>query len=924
MSARSSPGTPAVARSSVWPSLALAWVPLGALVLALVIASVPFVREAGLRLGDWQLRNVTPPIDLSQVVVVDIDEASLGELQPLLGGWPYPRDVHARITHHLREQGARVVAWNIVFADPREGDDQLREALSAPGAPVVLAASASRPADTRDRTPPPTLEALSRSAPPGLATVPWSGFVLPHARVLPDAGAHATVGVVSVELDADGVLRRVPRWHEAHGRVLPGMAWATALAGDARQALEAQPSDGLIPWHGAPDPVPTLPFSQVARAAWADTPLAADLTGKSVFIGSSALETGRVLTPAGERTGTAALAIAHAALSQGRSLGPASFAWVVALAVLALGPSLWVAATCRAHPGRDALLAGLAATAVILLGLLPLRMGQAPIPLLMPMLVVLAGLALATWAHHRDTQARARAIARERDVALAANRAKSEFLANMSHELRTPLNGVIGAAQLLQQHRGDGADRDQLIEIIRASGTSLLGMIDSILDLARIESGALELQDEDFNLVDCIEAAVNTAAVPARAKALQVACIIDAGLPAWRRSDAARIRQVLLNLLGNAIKFTQRGDVTLRAGPGSTPDEVVFDVEDTGIGIAPDALPTVFDRFQQADQGTRRRFGGSGLGLTICREVVRALGGDLSVRSTLGRGSCFTARMRLPTAAGMDDPLAPPPTPGTVAYVEPHEPSAQALHQLLLRMGHRPCRCHTAEDVASLFQASGTSQGLPWLLVSQEAPGLLELLEALLEVVPPERVIGMAGHPWYPGDAARDRVQLPRSVLKPVLRSALVSRFRAGTGATTPASGAQMPAEAPWQGQVLLVEDDLVNQTIVGAMVSQAGYRVTVAADGQSALQVFQTLPFDVVLMDWQMPDMDGLEVTRQLRSGIAGPRGLVVPIIALTANAFAEDRATCLAAGMNDFLSKPVVANDLLDALARWTQPPA
>jgi signal transduction histidine kinase/CheY-like chemotaxis protein len=920
MSRHTSPRPPSLAAAGWRSRLALVWVPLGALLFALLAANLPLVRDAGLRLTDWQLRSFAVPVDLSRVLVVDIDEDSLRDLQPLLGGWPYSRDVHARITRDLRSQGAEVVAWNVVFADPREGDDRLREALSETGALVFLAASASRHDDAQDRAPPPSLAALSDPHRPDIDAVPWSTFVLPAPELLAGAGPPPAVDLITIELDPDGVLRRIPPWHAAHGRLLPSMAWATARARPGGAVSERPGEQGLLPWHGSPSEVPTLAFSRLLRAAGDEGWPAMDLAGRAVFIGSSALETARLLTPAGERSGTAALAIAHAAVHQGRSLAPAGPVLMALLVGLALLPSLWMVASRRVQPGRDLLLAGLSAAVLLLVGIVALRAGQVLAPLLWPLLVLLGGLTLGAWAHHHGVRGRAQALARERDLALAASRAKSQFLASMSHELRTPLNGVIGAAQLLQQHRGDSLERDQLVEIIRSSGTSLLGMIDSVLDLARIESGALELNPDDFNLVDCIEAAVNTAAVPARAKGLQVACIIDAAVPAWRHSDASRIRQVLLNLLGNAVKFTLRGQVVLRVQTGPMPDEVIFAVEDTGIGISPQALSTVFDRFQQAEQGTRRRFGGSGLGLTICREVVRALGGDLTVRSTPGQGSCFTARMRL--AAAQQPPQTPPAAQamGLVAYVEPHEASAEALQQLLKRMGYEPRRCRSAEDVRAAYRDAEPAGPVPWLLVSQDAPGLLELLEDLLEAVPPERVIGMSVHPWYPADAARDQVQLPRSVLKPVLRSALASRFRAGTGSAGARKDSVSPV--PWQGHVLIAEDDLVNQTIVGAMVSQAGYAVTVSGDGQGTLRAFAAQHVDVVLMDWQMPDMDGLEVTRQLRSGAAGPRGLVVPIIALTANAFAEDRAACLAAGMNDFLTKPVVAADLLDALARWTQP--
>jgi two-component system sensor histidine kinase BarA len=251
---------------------------------------------------------------------------------------------------------------------------------------------------------------------------------------------------------------------------------------------------------------------------------------------------------------------------------------------------------------------------------------------------------------------RTAALRREKERAEAASIAKTRFLANMSHELRTPLNAVIGAAQLLQAQDERSlaeaieplASQAHLVEVIRQSGLNLLGLIENVLDLSRIETGMLELSPEDFNLLDCVEAALATAAVPARVKGLAMACIVDAHLPLWRRGDPLRLRQVLLNLLGNAVKFTLQGEVVLRVEPGAGEGGLRFVVSDTGIGIGEGSLEHVFEPFRQADDGANRRFGGSGLGLAIARQLVEAMGGRIGVESRLGEGTRFIVELSLP------------------------------------------------------------------------------------------------------------------------------------------------------------------------------------------------------------------------------------------------------------------------------------
>ncbi len=521
----------------------------------------------------------------------------------------------------------------------------------------------------------------------------------------------------------------------------------------------------------------------------------------------------------------------------------------------------------------------------------------------------------------------------------ATSLAKSRFLANMSHELRSPLNAVIGAAQLLKVEACDAESQAHWVDAIHRSGNNLLGLIDDVLDISRIDAGELTLSIADFHLIDCVDSALATAALAARAKGLSLACIVDPRLQAWRQGDARRIRQVVLNLLGNAVKFTPSGEVVVRIEPGTREHDVCIHVSDTGVGIGAASIPHIFEPFRQADDSANRRFGGSGMGLSIVHQLVQAMGATISVQSQLGHGTSFDIEMLLPLASVMPD--APEPLGLTVAFHEPHEPSAQALQAQLARLGCPAQRVYSGADVRQWATAFAHHPDSPWLLVAGTGPEAAALLEGAVDLVDPAHVIGM--RQLEPGSRAVGEaggasaggwppaaLSLPNYIMKPVLRSMLVSRFGSGRrdGLSDPMT---MPAELKPGGRpaatvhVLVVEDDALNQTIVRRLLSHGGCDSTAASDGAHALALLSARHFDLVLMDWQMPDMDGLEVTRRMRAGEAGPRGMKVPIVALTANAFAEDRTACLAAGMNDFLTKPVLADVLMLTVRRWAlQAPA
>jgi len=503
-----------------------------------------------------------------------------------------------------------------------------------------------------------------------------------------------------------------------------------------------------------------------------------------------------------------------------------------------------------------------------------------------------------------------------REHAEAASVAKTRFLANMSHELRTPLNAVIGGAQLLRAEQADPERQAYLVDAIQRSGTHLLGLIENILDLSRIEAGEMPLHQVDFQLVECLESAVASAAVPAQAKGLRLVCVAAPSLPSWCRGDQARLRQIVLNLVGNAVKFTAAGEIVVDVQPGAAAGLVRFEVKDTGLGISPEAQAYIFEPFRQADDSAGRRFGGSGLGLAIVRQLVEAMGGRIHVSSEPGTGSTF--RFDLPL------PEVPPPQPAPaplglrVAFFEPHEASARALDATLARLGCEPYRCTGPGALEAWLQAGDDSRS--WLLVATDTSAATVFLDRARALLGSDRVIGMSSDVDGAVEHERTGVWVARRIIKPVTRAVLAGGLtgNAGTDARPVAPARVVDATAPIR--ILVVEDDPINRNIVCRLLAHAGWETVAAADGGEALATFEAGRFDLVLMDWQMPDMDGLEVTRRLRTGAAGPAGAMVPIVALTASAFAEDRAACLAAGMNDFLTKPVLADRLTAAVERWT----
>ena len=366
----------------------------------------------------------------------------------------------------------------------------------------------------------------------------------------------------------------------------------------------------------------------------------------------------------------------------------------------------------------------------------------------------------------------------------------------------------------------------------------------------------------------------------------------------------------------------------LHAEAGAAPGTLKISVSDTGIGIGIGAasLAQVFEPFRQADDASNRRFGGSGLGLAISRQLVGLMGGRIDVTSTFGRGSRFEITLALPAARAAHP--GTPPMRRKVVYFEPHEASARALASQLARLGCQAHRCQTPRELRECLALHAAAREDHWLLAAVDGTEAWAFLEDAVATLPPARVVGMAASESPAAESIRKRLGVGRNLVKPVLRSALVSRL----GEASDPGAIRLPAAAPARTSaqaiasskhVLVVEDDPTNQMIVCGMLGNAGYLTSVANNGAEALALMNAHSFDVVLMDWQMPDLDGLEVTRRLRRGDAGRFAQVVPIIALTANAFSEDRAACLQAGMNDFLTKPILSAHLAAAVQRWTNRP-
>jgi signal transduction histidine kinase/DNA-binding response OmpR family regulator len=546
-----------------------------------------------------------------------------------------------------------------------------------------------------------------------------------------------------------------------------------------------------------------------------------------------------------------------------------------------------------------------------------------------------------------------------REEAEAASRAKGEFLANMSHEIRTPMNGILGLAELLLETEPTAQQREYL-EILLASGQSLLALLGDILDFSKIEAGRLEVEVVDFHLRDTLAQLMRSIAHRAHAKGLELAYHVDPSVPDHLRGDPHRLGQVVVNLVGNAVKFTHQGEVVVSVrleedkgtrwqgdkvpeeapapptGPLS-PDPVTlppchlvtlsFEVRDTGIGIPADKQAAVFEPFVQADASTTRKYGGTGLGLAITSQLVRLMGGQIGLRSEAGQGSTFYFRVPFGARPPAPPAVVPPRLLGLpVLIVDDNAVARQSLHETLVGWGLAPVAAADGRQALEAYRQS-LAAGAPFALVlidSQLPDGdgcsLAAQVRELCGTGPRPALVLLHGSGQTPRPSRLHAAGLAGQLAKPVAPAALLEALAAsmrlsGVRRVTRPAAAAAPG---WSGlRVLVAEDNHVNQLLTARLVESRGARATGATNGRQAVGLVEAGAFDIVLMDVQMPEMDGLEATAAIRALERGGRPRT-PIVALTAHAMRGDRERFLRAGMDEHVTKPIVPQELFAAVER------
>ncbi len=533
------------------------------------------------------------------------------------------------------------------------------------------------------------------------------------------------------------------------------------------------------------------------------------------------------------------------------------------------------------------------------------------------------------------------ALRKAKDAAEAASQAKSEFLANMSHEIRTPLNGVIGMTELALETALTVEQREYL-ETVRTSSDSLLAVINDILDFSKIEADKIDLETVDFNLGDSLEATLKTFALASHEKGLELLCEIAPEVPNLVQGDSGRLRQVLNNLLGNAIKFTSAGEVALKveldARDGSD-CRLHFEVADTGVGIPPDKRELILDPFTQADASTTRKYGGTGLGLAISARLVSMMGGRIWVESEVGNGTQvhFTAQFNVPDDAAPGEMADLPEIPrgARVLVVDDNRTSLRILDEMLRRWNMEPTAVQGVEAaLRELAAAREAAEPFALILTDMYMPGLdgITLVESIRQrpelATPAIMMLTPAG---FGRNSERCReLGVPACLLKPIrqaeLRGAVAHTLGAqeqqGEIETAAPPATESPRHSSPALRILLVEDNVVNQRVAARLLEKRGHSVVVAADGHDSLKALERERFDLVLMDIQMPEMDGMEATAKIRE-MEGLTGRRQPVVALTAHAMKGDLERYLAAGMDGCLTKPIRAQELNDLLEKYTALP-